>query len=334
MTAPRRSLMLVCVVAMAMVLLPALQRDAFVVPLRAGIMHPLHRGGPNRVRECSIRERHPHAACVVYGVGFQKTGTTTLGVALDVLGYKVCRIDGPGTVAAFDNNDHYRRDVISMWVHNGTCDAYEDFPWYLPETIHEFRDVWNPKFADLPNTWNAKYVLTHRPSEDWFESALNHFGSTVNPRRRVVYGTKHQSPKGNKDHYIATYEEHNRRVRQIFDDDKENLLELDISKDELTWANLCPFIGIRPEDCPVDDLRSFNNHTTHEPAKHRMVHDGSYSANGEAGDNGGMLRTDHHHAVPLERPYPLNTHKGKTRAHKGGKNVHHSHHRGERKENE
>ena len=90
-------------------------------------------------------------------VGFQKTGTSSIGSALRKLGYEC---------AGWTNQTAslYKRGHINALLDMAEdFDAFEDLPWYL---IYE--DM-QRKFPDL------KLILTHRKNYDsWYNSLLNH----------------------------------------------------------------------------------------------------------------------------------------------------------------
>lgn len=61
----------------------------------------------------------------IFGLGFQKTGTKSLGAALDILGYRVC-----GPVGAKDPDIAKNvRPLIHSLV--PLYDAFQDNPWPL-----------------------------------------------------------------------------------------------------------------------------------------------------------------------------------------------------------
>jgi hypothetical protein len=160
----------------------------------------------------------------VFGIGFHKTGTTSLANALSYLGY---RVTGPDGV----DNPNIAQDVYEMAFDLvNKFDAFQDNPW--PILYKEL----DQKFPD------SKFILTLRPSEDWFRSVVNHFIEKETPMREWIYGVGY--PKGNENVYVARYERHNREVIEYFKDRRKQLLVLNITAGE-GWTKLCPFLGER-----------------------------------------------------------------------------------------
>lgn len=159
----------------------------------------------------------------VFGIGFHKTGTTSLGAALRILGY---RVTGPNAVLRSD------LDKKALTIARRLArrhDAFRDNPW--PVLYREF-DVAYP---------DSKFILTWRRAEDWIRSVVDEFGTTSTPMREWVYDGV-GVPAGNEEHYLARYRRHNREVRSYFAGRPDDLLELNISEGG-GWEQLCPFLG-------------------------------------------------------------------------------------------
>lgn len=92
----------------------------------------------------------------VIGVGFARTGTSTLRVACQKMGYKRCK--------SWDRNlyDAYDRGDIELLLNVAACyDVLEDWPWPL---------IYKELSEEFPN---ALFVLTRRRSANiWLESLL------------------------------------------------------------------------------------------------------------------------------------------------------------------
>ena len=155
-------------------------------------------------------------------VGFHKTGTTSIGSALEILGYSVvgARIDLADLCAKKKFNK-----VLSIMDY---FDACQDNPWPLlyKELDHKYP--------------GSRFILTLRPSEDWFQSALNHFGDRKTSMRKWIYGLP--SVSGNKKIFIERIEQHNSEVKKWFVDRPNSLLELNITNGD-GWEKLCPFLN-------------------------------------------------------------------------------------------
>ncbi|CAJ1963681.1 unnamed protein product [Cylindrotheca closterium] len=209
----------------------------------------------------------------VVGVGFGRTGTYSLTLALDELEYPTLH-----TQHLYENEDIFR-----MWMNNvfqpsldsghatvGQPDfdiiaqhgyqATMDFPTalYYEQILKEYPD--------------CKFILTTRQdSETWFRSweglaksitsAANVGGSLVSAVKqytiylRWLYAMVNEDdsyltspePRDDQNHYVAirSYERHNARVKQIIPPNQ--LLEYNV-KDE--WKPLCEFLNVPVDKCP------------------------------------------------------------------------------------
>ena len=170
----------------------------------------------------------------VFGLGLQKTGTTTLGVALERLGYKV---RGQG----FSLDMRLDRDKVLKRLDDlkGDYNAFQDYPWFL---FYEDLDAAYP---------DAKFILTHRDPQGWIRSCQRYHQSYDRPTILNVYGVDRVT--GNEDDMLKAFENHNARVREYFEDRPGKLLSVDFSR-EKDWSRLCDFLGIDIEDRPDGPL--------------------------------------------------------------------------------
>ena len=166
----------------------------------------------------------------VFCIGFHKTGTTSLELALQKLGYRV--------TGSFGTKD----PDIAAKVHEMAYamvpeyDAFEDNPW--PVLYRELDE----RFP------GSKFILTRRPTENWIRSQVKDFATTQTPMRRWIYGENAGCPEGNEDVYVARYERHNREVLEYFKDRPDDLLVIDFPNDD-GWTRLCPFLDVHiPEE--------------------------------------------------------------------------------------
>ena len=167
----------------------------------------------------------------VFCIGFHKTGTTTLEVALKKLGYRVTGSFGTKDPDIADKVHEMSYAMVEKY------DAFEDNPW--PILYKELDE----RFA------GSKFILTRRPAEAWIRSQVRDFASTETPMRRWIYGESAGCPEGNEDTYVARYERHNREVRDYFKDRPDDLLIFDLPADA-SWDRLCAFLGQEIPDEP------------------------------------------------------------------------------------
>lgn len=167
----------------------------------------------------------------VFGIGFHKTGTTSLGAALDALGYATC--DGAGAVREAVGHSEMMRLLREQQLepimrvakqYNG----FTDNPWFM-------------LFRQLDQTFpGSKFILTLRDERRWIESAVRYFGRTDSDLRTWIYGSG--SPVGNEWRWLARYREHVEQVKAHFRDRPDDLLVVDWEQGD-GWKQLCRFLG-------------------------------------------------------------------------------------------
>lgn len=168
----------------------------------------------------------------VFGIGLTKTGTSTLGACLSVLGY-----------------DHFGwRKGLFERVHAGHLDeafaiadrheSFDDWPW--PALYREMDD----RFPD------ARFVLTvRRDSAGWFDSLAAH-ARRYEPteQRRLAFGC--DDPRDDRGGVITRYERHNDDVARHFAGRPGKLLEICWERGD-GWSELCGFLGVPIPDEPL-----------------------------------------------------------------------------------
>jgi hypothetical protein len=158
----------------------------------------------------------------IFCIGFQKTGTTTLDEALQMLGYRVCGVR-KDLVPALKNGDW---EAIFREVEK--YDAFQDNPWPL---IYKELDRQFP---------GSKFILTLRDADKWLRSIVNHCENRHTPMREWVYGFG--NPKGHETAYLQRYQSHIREVLEYFADRPGDLLMVSWEKGD-GWEKLCTFLG-------------------------------------------------------------------------------------------
>jgi hypothetical protein len=172
----------------------------------------------------------------VFGIGFHKTGTTSLAKALRLLGYKVC---GPFGVQDPD----IRRNILSGALERAnTHDAFQDNPWPL---------VFREMDRHFPG---SKFILTMRTTDEWIRSVVSHFRKKPTEMRKFIYGELTGAPAGNEARYREVYDRHNEDVLAYFSERPGDLLVFRITEGE-GWERLCPFLGIETLSNPFPKLK-------------------------------------------------------------------------------
>lgn len=165
----------------------------------------------------------------VFGIGFHKTGTTSLARALRVLGYRVA---GPFGV----HDEDIGRTAAARAIETAAeWDAVQDNPW--PVLFRELDDAFP----------GSRFVLTVRETDRWLASVVRHFGGSTTPMREWIYGVG--DPAGNEAVYRDRYERHNREVVDYFADRPDDLLVFRLADGD-AWDELCGFLGVAVPDHP------------------------------------------------------------------------------------
>lgn len=186
----------------------------------------------NSKKESSISEEK------IFGIGLNKTGTTSLGIALEILGYT--------------NHVSYDLNLIKDWksgkfnkIHEvgDSNNNFEDWPWPL---------MYKRLYLRYPN---AKFILTTRLSpEVWFRSLEKHAektGPTI--ARKLIY--KYYLPTENKKAHIEFYKQHNNQVKAFFEKkDTNKFISICWEKGD-SWRKLCGFLNLNiPNSIPFPHL--------------------------------------------------------------------------------
>lgn len=167
----------------------------------------------------------------VFGIGFHKTGTTSLGAALAALGYTTC--DGAGAVRRAIGHSQMMRllrgnqlePIMQVAEH---YDGFTDNPWFML-----FRDL-DRRFP------GSKFILTVRDERRWLESALRYFGQSESDLRMWIYGSGR--PLGHEEHWLARYRDHINQVTAYFRHRPDDLLVVDWEQGA-GWEDLGRFLG-------------------------------------------------------------------------------------------
>lgn len=156
-------------------------------------------------------------------IGMQRTGTTSLGEALLILGYSV--LGTPiGLSESLLNNDF--NPALEMAK---PFDALQDLPWLF-------------LFKELDEKYpGSKFILTNREENKWIQSMLDHFSNSNTSMRKWAYGEG--TPKGNETLYMDKYRMHYAEARNYFKNRSEDLLEMDLASGD-KWSILCEFLNV------------------------------------------------------------------------------------------
>jgi hypothetical protein len=162
----------------------------------------------------------------VFGIGLNKTGTTTLGKCGLILGYR-CMSFNRSLLEDVVLKKNYEKVKKITNCHN----FFEDWPWPL---IYKELDEMYP---------GSKFILTYRRDERiWLESLKRH-SLNGNPKkhcRKLAYGYNY--PHSNERFHMDFYKKHNDSVRSYFKNRIQDFLEICWEKGD-GWKKLCNFLG-------------------------------------------------------------------------------------------
>lgn len=165
----------------------------------------------------------------VFGIGWAKTGTKTLGECCEILGLSH---QGPDLSLARDLRSGDLTRIMSI---AGQKQAFEDWPWLI---LYRELDEAFPE---------SLFVLTTRSPERWLRSYRNMLAaqgvasSEMNEVRSILYGLPF--PDVTDDQLLERFKKHNADVRRYFSGRADNLLVADWETG-CGWRELCRFLGM------------------------------------------------------------------------------------------
>lgn len=164
----------------------------------------------------------------IFGIGLNKTGTTSLRVALKHLGF--AHMDRRPRLMR-----HWRRgETSALLAATRTHDSFDDWPWPLivPHLLDHYGD-------------KARFILTRRRSPQAWLASIKAHSERTNPfrhPRRAIYG--YDYPHGCEGAYLDVYNRHLDETRALFANQGANWLCLDACWDDGTgWPEICNFLG-------------------------------------------------------------------------------------------
>ncbi len=171
----------------------------------------------------------------VFGIGWARTGTTTLGECLKILGYD------HQSKALHLIKDVAKKDLSRIMALAEKKDSFEDWPWII-------------LYRELDQAFpHSRFILTKRTPEKWFRSYKNMLDNEIkvsdelNEMRRILYGLPF--PHVDEKQLIQRYERHNQKVISYFSDRPEDLLIHNWEEGD-GWSKLCRFLGRDIPDMP------------------------------------------------------------------------------------
>jgi len=167
----------------------------------------------------------------VFIIGFHKTGTSSMGKALQILGYRVC-----GSLKEGIDLDKVKTLPISFLKKStyGVLDkynAFQDTPWFLM-----YKELYNA-FPD------AKFILTIRDEDKWINSVKKHFGNNSFQYHDYIYNSNNSITDEKK--YREVYKSHNIECQIFFSEMKKEILIIDLERDTNKWQLICSYLNVK-----------------------------------------------------------------------------------------
>ena len=167
----------------------------------------------------------------VFGIGIHRTATTSLTIALNVLGIKASHWTHHEEIFKGIKKNNFKFKILEKY------DALTDFP--IPYIYKEL-DKEYPK---------SKFILTVRNTESWWQSLNRHISAparkemeSLYPEESFFYGINKITDK-DKEFVIKKYLNHNREAERYFWDRPNDFLTMNIcGKVEKNWEKLCKFL--------------------------------------------------------------------------------------------
>jgi len=192
----------------------------------------------------------------VIGAGFGRTGTNSLKLALEQLGFGPCH-------HMFEVRDNPR--LVPYWAaaaRGQMPDWDELFDGYRSTVDWPSAAFWRELADHYPD---APVILSVRPPEAWFKSVMatiypsmrDRAGRTPNDRARGDMAWElivQQTFSGRMDdaaHAMAVFEAHNTEVQRTIAPDR--LLTFDVAEG---WAPLCRHLGVTVPETPFPRTNS------------------------------------------------------------------------------
>ncbi len=164
----------------------------------------------------------------VFVIGFQRTGTTSVGAALEVLGYHLGGAFGAEGPRGVPLQLPITQAKLAEAARSAAlrADAFADNPWPL---------VFREMDAAFPG---SKFILTRRDPAGWIDSMMRNFGEASDPMRSFIYG--YGAPAGRETEYLCRHQRHIDDVLGYFAARPDDLLVVNL--DGWTWDDLCGFL--------------------------------------------------------------------------------------------
>ena len=188
----------------------------------------------------------------IIGIGFNKTGTTTLREIFNILNIKpYCPIDRKLSEYYYNGEENKIYDYAKKYK------CFADYPWFFPDVYKKMDKYYK----------ESQFILTIRKEEKWFDSIVRFYGNSTSIfKGNIKTGQKgvnkdamqkyHLQMFGNdaptiteaKEKYIKVYNNHNDNIKKYFKNKKNKLLIMDFEEGD-GWEKICDFL-----ECTIPNI--------------------------------------------------------------------------------
>ena len=187
----------------------------------------------------------------IFGIGDNKTGTTSLKSAMKNLGYRI----GDQRKAEHLHLEWANRDFKPIIDYSKTAEFFQDFPFSKPYTYIALDQAFSgSKFIltirDNPEQWYNSLTRFHAkkwgkngriPTKEDLQNATYLWKGRPWQMNRLQKNTPEDDPY-NKELLIEAHQRHNQNVKDYFKHRPDDLLVLNVSE-KGAYRNLCEFLG-------------------------------------------------------------------------------------------
>ncbi len=169
----------------------------------------------------------------IFCVGLNKTGTSSLHEAFQILGFKSVHFYcEKGNIKDIIENNYKNGDDLLLGISN--YDAYLD--WNHPSTNHLYKEF----DQQYPG---SKFILNTRNMEDWLQSREKHVLRDPNLKKKQYLYPEDPWYNINKEAWKIEFENLHKDVLEYFKNREKDLLIFNVADGD-SWEKLCPFLGL------------------------------------------------------------------------------------------
>lgn len=170
----------------------------------------------------------------IFGIGLNKTGTSSLQEAFQILGLRSVHWKGEDGINIKTQIESNFLNKVGILDGLAEFDAYLD--WDRDTTSHQVFIEFDKQYP------NSKFILTSRDMNEWLDSREKH----VRRNRKEMADNPdvgHEWLTIDRENWEFHFKRHYSAVREYFKNREDDLLTMDITKGD-GWEKLCPFLGM------------------------------------------------------------------------------------------